>query len=515
MSLRILSLFFVIHISVCLSAQHCSTDHAHLQKIKTNPDFKDNRDKIKSAISEYTSKELRGDTIVIPVVFHIYHNGDALGIQENITDELILAQLDQINKDFRRNNDDASMTPAAFQGLAADTKIEFCLAELDPDGIETTGILRNHINTLSNVSESDCWTTDYIDQNFVSPTIWDRDFYLNIYSILSIDNFANGNCEFFASLGYGQFPGGPASTDAVVLAFFTIGSEGMPNPLQPQFNGRTATHEIGHWLDLEHPWGSSAGSCNLDDDVSDTPAQFSPDFGCPAFPVFDNCTSTGDGILFSNFMQWYDDDCLNMFTTGQSDRMRALIEVARPSLLESACGAGVLSIDNNYELRAYDNDREHIIEWTISDIENTSEVILEYGRSIDAFSNLTNEIIDPKTDQKSFIYNHNNPGVGIHYYRLKVSRLNGDLDYSEIISLTNNVQGPILKTNPVHNLLELSSSDTNIISYKILDISGKVIAQNLSLDKAISIDVSTFNDGVYILQLHTDQGSHTIKWIKA
>src|SRR5207253_634101 len=119
-----------------------------------------------------------------------------------------------------------------------------------------------------------------------------------------------------------QFPGGPASTDGVVVLYSSVGSIASPGTELHYNLGRSATHEIGHWLNLFHIWGDDNGSCNGSDQVSDTPNQGNNNFGCPSFPHTDNCAS-GNGVMFMNYMDYTDDDCMNMFTAGQKDRMQA------------------------------------------------------------------------------------------------------------------------------------------------------------------------------------------------
>ncbi len=510
--MRFLIFIVLIFSTYSVIGQHCTTDQAHISKLESDPHFEENRKRIKSALSTAPYKEERGDTIIIPVVFHIYHNGDPLGVQENITDELVQAQIEQVNRDFRRNNSDSNMTPAAFMPLAADTEIEFCLATIDPNGEETTGILRNHINTLPDVDESDCWTTDYIDNNFVRPSIWNRDDYLNIYSILSIDDFSNGNCDFFASLGYAQFPGGDASTDAVVLSFYTVGSVTMPNPLQPQFLGRTATHEIGHWLDLEHPWGSSPGSCSLDDDIADTPTQLGAVFDCPTFPEYDNCTTTGDGLMYNNYMQYTNDDCMNMFSIGQRDRMRNLINVGRPTLLESLCEAEILSIESIIGMNATVVDTDISIDWTMDYSSDISHLQLEHGTSLDDLSAISYvELDDVRT---SYSHIHDNPESGIHYYRIKIYYTNGTTSDTDVVSVVLHKKDLYIAINPVSDVLRLISSiDYDILTYRILNISGQEMVSGQDID-VLEIDVSSYNSGVYYLLITTNQGPHIFKWIK-
>ena len=147
--------------------------------------------------------------IPIPVVFHIIHNGDALGTNENISDTYVMAQLDQLNKDCRKLNADASLIPAAFTGVAADAEIEFCLAERKPDGTATTGIERLNMG-------ADWWEDTQIEATLKPQTIWDRNRYFNVWSVAF-----GGNST--GLLGYAQFPGGAANTDALVKSLPYLG----------------------------------------------------------------------------------------------------------------------------------------------------------------------------------------------------------------------------------------------------------------------------------------------------
>jgi len=153
---------------------------------------------------------------------------------------------------------------------------------------------------------------------------WNTGQYLNIW----VCNLSNN------TLGYAQFPGGAAATDGVVIlttAFGRYGSASAPFNL-----GRTATHEVGHWLNLRHIWGDA--SCG-NDFVSDTPTQQAANTGCPSFPKR-TCGNTTNGDMFMNYMDYTDDACMYMFSTGQSSRMNALFAAggARASLTTSLGG---------------------------------------------------------------------------------------------------------------------------------------------------------------------------------
>lgn len=246
--------------------------------------------------------------ITIPVVFHIIHNGDALGAGENIPDALVQAQLDQLNQDFALTNSDANLIPALFQPLAANTEIQFCLAQRKPDGTATNGINRVNGGRTS-------WTVSQIDGTLKASTIWDRNQYLNIWSVV----FGGADAGL---LGYAQFPGGSASTDGVVCLYSSIGSVASPNPAGGVYaRGRTATHEVGHWLNLRHIWGDA--TCG-NDQVSDTPVHNTSNSGCPTYPHLSTCSGTPVEMTM-NYMDYTYDACMQMFTAGQKTRMQAVL----------------------------------------------------------------------------------------------------------------------------------------------------------------------------------------------
>lgn len=130
-------------------------------------------------------------------------------------------------------------------------------------------------------------------------------------------------------LEYAQFPGGPESTDGVVIlntAFGTVGTVKAP------FNmGRAAVHSIGHYLNLRHTWGDASG-CEGTDFVDDTPPQAGPNYGTPTFPHI-TCSNGPAGDMFMNFMDYCDDAVMIMFTKGQCQRMRETLEGPRKTLL--------------------------------------------------------------------------------------------------------------------------------------------------------------------------------------
>jgi hypothetical protein len=267
--------------------------------------------------------------ITIPVVIHIIHFGEAIGVGRNISEAQILSQIAVLNECYRRTNTDVNTTPAAFKGISDDARIEFCLATQDEFGNPTTGIERV-MGTQASYN-----TYDDFDALEKPRTIWDRNKYLNIWT------WNDGGIGAYAT-----FPGDPDSLDGVVIPYYYFGRVG--NVSQPFALGKTAVHEIGHWFNLNHIWGSNSG-CTTDDGVTDTPKQgTSCPFGqCPAFPRLDACQTTYPGIMYYNQMDYSGDPCLTIFTVGQCTRMHASINASRMSILSSQGCAGAVGINES------------------------------------------------------------------------------------------------------------------------------------------------------------------------
>jgi hypothetical protein len=192
--------------------------------------------------------------------------------------------------------------------------------------LATTGIIRKSTTTTSFTSDDKVKSSTTGGDN-----AWPSGSYLNIWSC----NLGGG------LLGYAQFPGGAAATDGVVLLYSSIGSMVSPGTATPYQLGRTATHEVGHWLNLRHIWGDA--NCG-NDLVGDTPTQQTSNSGCPAFPHV-TCSNGTNGDMFMNYMDYTNDACMQMFSVGQSSRMNALFATggARISLLNST---GCLPVTN-------------------------------------------------------------------------------------------------------------------------------------------------------------------------
>jgi len=256
--------------------------------------------------------QILNEVITIPVVVHVVYNRSRP--EQNISDEQILSQIDALNADFRRMNFDTVNTPEMFRHLAADTYIEFQLAQRTPDGLPSNGITR----TASNVEEFSFDVDNIKFDDMGGKNIWTRDRYLNFW-------VGNLKQEY---LGYAQYPGGNSATDGIVVSYLNFGTTGT---VQFPFNqGRTVTHEVGHWLNLVHTWGED-DTCNSTDYVADTPAQEKAYKQCPGFPQI-SCDSED---MFMNYMDYTDDHCMNLFTAGQAHRMHATLSGFRAPIKDS------------------------------------------------------------------------------------------------------------------------------------------------------------------------------------
>ena len=301
--------------SILSQTRNCGTME-HLEVLKSHdPILEKTMQKNENSLQQKIhnqSKSFFSSVLTIPVVVHIIYQNSS----QNISNAQILSQIDILNEDFRKNNSDASSVPSAFVGIAADSEIEFCLAVRDPIGNVTNGITRT---STTNSSFSGYTSMKYSSSG--GQDAWNTSNYLNIW----VCNLASG------LLGFATFPGSNSNIDGVVCDYAYFGNTGTAT--YPYHLGRTATHEVGHWLNLYHIWGDSY--CG-NDYVSDTPKHEESNYGCPSFPHASSCSGTGsNGEMFMNYMDYTNDACMYMFSTGQKNRMRATLTGTRSSLLSS------------------------------------------------------------------------------------------------------------------------------------------------------------------------------------
>jgi hypothetical protein len=222
----------------------------------------------------------------------------------------------------RRPGPDKVKTPVPSAGLVTDMEIQFALATRDPAGNVTDGV------TFTQTELASFDTDDAVKSTATAGADpWPSDKYLNLWV-----------CALGGGLlGYAQFPGGPAETDGVVILNATFGTTGIATA--PFNMGRTATHEVGHWLNLHHIWGDTE-DCTGTDFVADTPNAQHPNFGKPVFPHV-SCNNGPNGDMFMNYMDYVDDDSMVMFTAAQVVRMQSTLEGPRAQLI--ATGPALVS----------------------------------------------------------------------------------------------------------------------------------------------------------------------------
>jgi hypothetical protein len=290
-----------LDLNVSVSSRQCAAMEALDAQIAANPSLKSRMQEIESftekVIQERSFGRLVNGTIVIPVVVNVLYQTST----ENISDAQIQSQIDVLNEDYNATNSDVTKTPSIFQ--YTDVNIQFELAQVN----------RKYVNKRSWSTNDDMKRTSKGGLDPTSPST-----HLNMWVVNKM--VSQGR----TILGYAQFPGGSLATDGVVIGYNYFGRVGV---LSAPFNlGRTATHEVGHWMNLRHIWGDA--TCG-NDFVADTPLHNTANYGCPASGHKSTCSGTPVEMTM-NYMDYTDDACMYMFSPGQKDRMMAIFTAGGP-----------------------------------------------------------------------------------------------------------------------------------------------------------------------------------------
>ena len=305
-----LSALFSLITIAGLAQTQCRSFEYRQQQLKANPTLA----QTVAAIEQFTSRQLSqhpvtvtggtsGGTsgtssgasssstpslITIPVVVHILYNTNT----ENISDAQVQSQIDVLNADYQKKNADTAEIPSYYRSLAANCGFRFGLALADTNGQATTGIIHKYTsNSYFTINDDIKSSATGGDDG------WDRDRYLNIW----VGNLTGD------VLGYSSVVGGAKATDGVVVlytAFGTVGTATAPFNL-----GRTAVHEVGHWLNMIHTWGDDSCGTDL---VADTPPQQGPTYGDPSGIII-TCGNTLYGNLYQDYMDFTDDIGMHLF----------------------------------------------------------------------------------------------------------------------------------------------------------------------------------------------------------
>ena len=284
--------------------------------------------------SSLNSKTQLANTI--PVVVHVvYYNA-----QDSLSFSRIQSNITQLNVDYNRLNFDTVLTPNPFRPIAGRMGIQFVLANRDPNQQQTNGVTYTKTN-INGFGLDD--KMKFTAQG--GKDIWDRTQYLNIW-VCKLNN---------SLLGYATQPDPSPSSDSIdgiVIDYQYFGGPGT-GASAPYNSGRTLTHEVGHFLGLYHIWGDT--NCG-DDFVNDTPTSTAEHYGCPSYPQPD-CSSSSAGAMYMNYMDYTDDQCMNIFTNGQVARMNSFMATAPRAALYNSPGITNIgtSIIKEEGIRVYPN----------------------------------------------------------------------------------------------------------------------------------------------------------------
>lgn len=299
----------------------------------------------------------------IPVVVHVLHNGEAEGTGRNLSLARIQSQITILNQDYGKL---AGSPGFNTNPVGTDTRIRFCLATRDPNGNPTNGIVR--VNT--GVDAFDLFTQN---AQLKAYSIWNPEKYLNIWV-----------CKLQGSfIGYAQYPYiSPAMADSlpmvpnvedvqpdgVVIEYRVFGNvpAAESGPYTVYNKGRTATHEVGHYLGLLHIWGDGT-SCaeNKTDFCSDTPPQATYTSGCPSSAT--SCIA-GTQAMKENYLDYTNDACMNIFTLEQKKRMRIVLRncVRRNTVMQNPAACGLTPVnpvsESHFRFQLYLNSSEDYLE---------------------------------------------------------------------------------------------------------------------------------------------------------
>jgi hypothetical protein len=279
--------------------RQCASYDVLQEQLNADPTLKTRMEAIEAftkriAEDPQSGRLLPSGIIEIPVVFNVLYKTNA----QNVSLAQLQSQIDVLNEDYAGTNADHNQTTTYNNVKAGDISVRFVL---------------DQVKRKSTTKSS--WTTnDAMKKNAqgIAPT--SPATKLNIW----VCNLSGG------ILGYAQFPGGNSATDGVVLDDNATGRTGTA--AAPFNKGRTATHEVGHWLNLRHIWGDA--TCG-NDQVGDTPLHNAANFGCPSAGHRSTCTGTPIEMTM-NYMDYTDDACMYMFSVGQRTRMLAVFSSGGP-----------------------------------------------------------------------------------------------------------------------------------------------------------------------------------------
>ncbi len=276
----------------------CSSNEVLELQLREDPALQERMNSIEDftrrVIENPEQYRLVNGVVEIPVVFNVLYKTTA----QNVSQAQLQSQIDVLNEDFSATNADYNLTTTYNSVKSGNIAVRFILDQVN-----------RRSTTKTSWSTNDAMKKSAQGIAPTSPTTK-----LNVW----VCNMGGG------ILGYAQFPGGSSATDGIVLDDNATGRTGTA--AAPFNKGRTATHEVGHWLNLRHIWGDA--TCG-NDQVGDTPVHNTANYGCPAAGHKSTCSGTPVEMTM-NYMDYTDDACMYMFSIGQETRMLAVFAAGGP-----------------------------------------------------------------------------------------------------------------------------------------------------------------------------------------
>lgn len=487
----------------------CGTSTLHNRLLQRDPSVGVRREALERATESWiTSRRNRAESpavvVTIPVVVHVVYRTTV----QNISDAQIQSQIAVLNKDYRKLNTDINSIPSVWRPLATDVEIQFCLAARTPSGAATTGITRTVTTKTRFLNTTGTLDPDDVKSDATGgKTGWDPSKYLNIW-ICRLDE---------ETLGYSYFPSDIVDypeLDGLVIDYRCFGTTGAAgtSPFVGFGLGRTTSHEIGHYLNLSHPWGDDlvGGTTCESDYVSDTPQCFDAAIGCETFPynVGTTCVTDANGQMFMNYMDYSDDNCLFFFTAGQAARMQAAVNTSRPLLLSSnGCSPPIPVELVSFEGKT-DGKINHL-NWVTASEKSNDYFNIE--RSFDgSFFQKIGQIKGHGTTQErqNYTFSDANANGTTAYYRLNQIDFDGKSTLSHVVALKNGDTKRVrIFPNPVGIegvTVQMESEGKKEILLQ--DIAGKTLFSTTTTETNQRISTANLAQGLYFVTVKTASG---------
>ncbi|OHX64054.1 M43 family zinc metalloprotease [Flammeovirga pacifica] len=463
--------------------------------------------KISLLLYENSHQRTKEEVMQIPVIVHVIHNDDSLGTGANIAYEQVLSQIKILNEDFRRKVN----TPGFNDHTAgADAKIEFVLALRDPN---ESPLAEPGVHRFS--TDKEHYTANEFQMAVKPITIWDPTKYLNIWTTTFGGSDAN-------TLGYAQFPnvpsdvegidgldpiGGMATTDGVVIGYHYFGD--TLNVRAPYNLGRTATHEVGHWLGLIHIWGD--GDCDDDDYCNDTPLADGYNEMCV---INNSCieAENDQNDMIENYMDYTPDACMNIFTNDQKARMRIVMmnSIRRKELLNSEKHIPLTVPMANFEADSTNLDINTYITFNDSTLNSPSNWIW----SFEGGSPSTSLAQNPRVQYREY---------GNFDVTLIVSNAVGadtivrenHISVARVTSLTKELNALRVYPNPALNTIYVDfGKQIGEKKIEIFDLKGVKVFHQKTTESSLNVTLEKYQSGLYIIKVDNGTSFEIFKILK-